>query len=1079
MSDATCVRCQRALAPDDTHGWCGACLADSLAGALTCGPGLEGSRGGLGDYELLEEIARGGMGIVYRARQRGLNRLVALKIVHANPGAAGGGVERLRNEAELAATLEHPNIVPVYDVGTGDGRPWFTMKLAEGGSLADRIEQSRLPEGAGDSEARVRLRAIASLCAAIAMGVHHAHQHGVLHRDLKPSNILLGRDGEPMVADFGIAVRSDVDATLTQTGAALGTPAYLAPEVARGGAREASVAADIYGLGAILFHLLTGRPPYVGSSAFEVLTQISTREIPSPRSVNGVVPADWATVCLKCLERDPERRYASALELAGECGRLQRGEPILARRVSGSERLWYWTRRRPLVAALTLIALGAAGLGLGGVFWQWRLAEDARHLAESRAVEARRAEERARSGGYFATVAQALALRHQGDLGNARRLLEGLDPRRRGFEWRLLDWFCRGDEVRRVDLGDSEPRCMAWDPGRGRVAVLGVDRVIRWVDAASGAGEVGPTVPVIPEHEGVEVLDRGFHELTFAPDGRHFACSDGDVLLVVETVSGRLLFTAVRRRVGAIWLDDGRVLYSGNTVWAAANGGPGGIFHLDTRREVPLPEGVFAPLAMSADRRTIAWTRDLGEGVRVEVFPASVLEQWVGGRGSSEQGPIEVEHAPALLALSPDGHHLAMAVAAELGSPRVLTVVDLRDRRVVFQHDLQALIHGLTFSPDGGMLSVGTGDTALRQFRFLKPAPRERVYDDDTLPGRAQTVPAGGPRFPPDNLLSRSALGGQVHFRLGHGERIRGLLQTPGAGGLVSISDDRTVRVWAAPEERSRHRVGGVQTWNRWEHPAVSADGRFAVYRAEPDTTWLWDRLRQRHHVIADGHYPLAVRRDGGAVTRNGETGELVLWSPPGASGEPPVVRWKVDGIPSHPGFPYTVRGVLSGDERTVVGLIPGKLLTLDLDTRVAAGTRISGCCTAPAPSMASTFSPTAGCSPSPVSSGGGCGCTRSGIWWGISCRWGTRRTTTPPSPSIRMGAVCSWGTRMAGSGSLTSAPTRNMSPRDGGRRPGRSRPWRCPRMDSWWFRPGIGPWCFGMRLVCRGKLVGSACASV
>lgn len=433
MNTATCVSCQRALAPDDTHGLCASCMADSLAGALGS-PGAASAGAGLAGYELMEELSRGGMGIVYRARHRGLNRLVALKIVHATAGGAQDGIERLRQEAELAATLEHPNIIPVYDVGEVDGRPWFTMKLAEGGSLADRLAEFRLPSPATRAELKARLRRLAELFTGIARGVHHAHQHGILHRDLKPSNILLDRDGSPLVADFGIALRSDVDATLTLSGQALGTPAYLAPEVARDGARAAAVAADVYGLGAVLFHLLTGRAPYVGATAFEVLTQISTAEIPSPATLNPALPPDWTTLCLKCLERDPERRYASSLEVAEEFDRLLSGQPILARPVSGPERLWRWSRRRPLVALLVVLMLFTVGLGLSGVFWQWQAAEGARRLAEFRAGEAQAAEDKAKDTAYFATLAHALAMRQQGDFSHAQRLLESLDASRRGFE---------------------------------------------------------------------------------------------------------------------------------------------------------------------------------------------------------------------------------------------------------------------------------------------------------------------------------------------------------------------------------------------------------------------------------------------------------------------------------------------------------------------------------------------------------------------------------------------------------------------------------------------------------------------
>lgn len=938
MSAATCVSCQRALAPDDTHGLCGDCLAASL-GSVLMGGETAPPRDGLAGYELMEELSRGGMGIVYRARQRGLNRLVALKIVHATAGGTHDGINRLRQEAELAATLAHPNIVPVYDVGEVDGRPWFTMKLAEGGSLAERLEEFRLTKGATGQSARNCLRRLAELFAAVAHGVHHAHQHGILHRDLKPSNILLESNGNPLVADFGIAVRSEVDATLTVAGAALGTPAYLAPEVARDGAPAASVAADVYGLGAVLFHLLTGRAPYVGATAYEVLTHISTAEIPSPATLNPAVPPDWATLCQKCLERDPARRYGSCLEVAEECERLLRGEPILARPVSAPERLWRWGQRRPLVATLMALVVATVALGIVGVFWQWQLAESSRIIAETRAAEARSAEERAEATAYFATLAHALAMRQQGDLGHAQRLLSGLEPARRGFEWRLLHWLCRGDESRRVTFDSAEGRCVAWEPDRGRLAVLTADRVLRWVDSSNGAQEAGATIPPAPPINDPEVLDRGFHHLEFSPDGRHYLCADGDVLLVGETDSGTLRFSAGRRHIGAVWLDSERVLFAGNTVWGGVNGRPAGLFNLTTGQTNALPRGILAPIALNAERTRLAWVRDTPQGSRIEVLPVPDLGAVAARQRVPEWDLVPTNVSPALMAFAPDGRHLGAATAQQTGVPLAVTVFDLESGETVFRHELKAVIRALAFSPAEPVLALTTDDSPLRLFRFLQPTPEIPTYDDDTAPGQSQPVPDSGPRFPPANLLSRSALEGQVQFRLGHGERVRDLTYVPGSGTLATVSDDRTLRSWPASPAVSAQRVGGVWSWNSWEHPAMSADGRFVLYRADTNQTWLWHRPSQRRLALAEWHHPLAVLKDGSAITRHFQTGDIVFWSPAGEKGESPKPIWTVPGIPSYPRFGQVIRGALSRDEKTVVGLIPGKLLVINLETRITHGT--------------------------------------------------------------------------------------------------------------------------------------------
>lgn len=313
------------------------------------GRGLKGIR--MGDYLLLEEIAAGGMGVVYRARQVSLGRLVAVKVILKGNLASVAELRRFNTEARAAARLDHPGIVPIYDVGEQDGQPYFSMKLIEGGSLNDQL--SRLN---ADRAAAVRLMV------AVARAVQHAHEHGILHRDLKPSNILLDPQGQPHVADFGLAkyVTADDASTvesLTQSGSILGTPNYMAPEQAAG-QKHILPAADIHALGAILYHLLTGRPPFRSESLLDTLEQVRSREPDRPTSINPRVPRDLETVCLKCLRKEPEKRYASAAELADDLERWLRGEPIRARPRGRLERISRWCRRNPVVALQAAVAAG-------------------------------------------------------------------------------------------------------------------------------------------------------------------------------------------------------------------------------------------------------------------------------------------------------------------------------------------------------------------------------------------------------------------------------------------------------------------------------------------------------------------------------------------------------------------------------------------------------------------------------------------------------------------------------------------------------------------------------------------------
>ncbi len=326
-------------------------------------------------YEILEVLGRGGMGVVYKARQTGLNRLVALKMILAGPYATTEQLARFQTEAEAAARLRHPNIVQIYEIGQAEGRPYFSLEYVEGGSLAERLKQTVLPP-----------REAAALLEVLARAVDHAHQQGVIHRDIKPANILLQRkpttddtdrtdknkskysslsvlsvssvvDFLPKIADFSLARQLDSDSGLTRTGAVLGTPSYMAPEQADGRSHDGGPATDTYALGAVLYECLTGRPPFRAATPLETLDQVRRQEPVPPRRLNPAVPRDLETICLTCLHKDPHRRYRSAEALADDLHRFLAGEPIRARRSSALERGVKWVRRRPALAALLAVLI--------------------------------------------------------------------------------------------------------------------------------------------------------------------------------------------------------------------------------------------------------------------------------------------------------------------------------------------------------------------------------------------------------------------------------------------------------------------------------------------------------------------------------------------------------------------------------------------------------------------------------------------------------------------------------------------------------------------------------------------------
>ena len=310
-----------------------------------------------GDYELLEEIARGGMGVVYKARQISLNRIVALKMILAGQLASEAEVQRFHAEAEAAANLDHPHIVPIYEVGLHDGQHYFSMKLLEGGSL-----DQQLPRYRGDP------RAAARLLEAAARAVHHAHQRGLLHRDLKPANVLLDASGEPLVTDFGLARRVEGDAALTQSGAIVGTPSYMAPEQAAG-TGQVTTAADVYALGAMLYELLTGRPPHVGANPLEVLVRLLDHDPALPRELNPRVDRGLEAICLKCLARRPAERYASAAALANDLEHWLEGEPLSLQSAALAIQVRSWLRQNLRTAGRALAVGLTCGLLVGVLAW--------------------------------------------------------------------------------------------------------------------------------------------------------------------------------------------------------------------------------------------------------------------------------------------------------------------------------------------------------------------------------------------------------------------------------------------------------------------------------------------------------------------------------------------------------------------------------------------------------------------------------------------------------------------------------------------------------------------------------------
>ena len=356
-----CAECGATVFADAPQGICSVCLfrtglasEDDKAFESTVARMLKD----FGDYELLEEIGRGGQGVVFRARQKSLNRTVALKVIGLGEWATKAHLKRFRLEAEAAASLDHPGIVPIHEVGERDGSCYFSMKLVEGGQLDEVVRHEQMS-----------IRRAVELIAKVSRTVHYAHEHGILHRDIKPGNILLDKTGEPHLTDFGLARLVESESTVTRTLEVLGTPSYMAPEQAVGNNAQLTSATDVYGLGAVLYQLLIGHPPFTGGTTYETIKLLLDTEPRQPRLLKPKIDRDLSTICLKCLEKDPQRRYSSSLALAEDLEHWLKHEPIRARRTGILTRGSKWMRRNPTTALLFALSLAFAAT-LGVIIWK-------------------------------------------------------------------------------------------------------------------------------------------------------------------------------------------------------------------------------------------------------------------------------------------------------------------------------------------------------------------------------------------------------------------------------------------------------------------------------------------------------------------------------------------------------------------------------------------------------------------------------------------------------------------------------------------------------------------------------------
>ena len=647
-----------------------------------------------GDYELLSEIARGGMGVVYRARQVSLNRPVALKMILAGQLAGEDEIRRFHIEAEAAANLDHPGIVPIFEVGQHEGQHYFSMGFVEGQSLAQKLVVAPLLP-----------REAASLMMLIAEAIAYAHQRGVIHRDLKPANIMVDRDGNPRVTDFGLAKKVQGDSDLTGFGQIMGSPSYMPPEQARGNRGDVGPTADVYALGATLYALVTGRPPFQAASAMDTLTQVINDEPVPPRQLNASIPRDLETICLKCLEKELERRYPSAAALADDLGCWLRGEPILARPVGGMERVLKWTRRRPLAATLAVVSL-LASLSTVGLIVAWRYNGQLRQARDGERVQRERAESRdrqARSYWYAADIGLSQRMWESGRATEAVALLERQVPKPGGEDLRGFEWFY----LRRL-YGSAIAHFQALTPA-----------------------------------EFSEM------QLCYSPDGRSLYASQSAISSRTSTADLPGLMAAwdpvkgVRRQViresptvsAASFAGERFAFLDGNRAWI------GDLATGDCRPLAELAVGPARIEALSAD----------GKSALIYIFNAQGAKRRIIDITNGREKAVLPEDLSATyddVAASPDGRWLAVGGEGSQGPViPVWDLIDCQEKAVI--HPAFQRVTGLAISANvrviavAGTLSGSTIDRPAIEFWDVMSSPPRITHRLDLEGGKVQSIAIG------------------------------------------------------------------------------------------------------------------------------------------------------------------------------------------------------------------------------------------------------------------------------------------------------------------------------------------------